>query len=122
MRSLQKLDVTFTVTYRLEAVEKRGNQLIAHVGSDYGGVSKQRIVDQVVINHGTLPLDDLYFELKPRSTNLGAVSYDELLAGSPQSLSSNPNGTYQVFRIGDAVSARNTHAAIYDGLRLAKDI
>ena len=40
MRSLQKLDVTFTVTYRLESVEKNGNQLIAHVGSDYGGVSQ----------------------------------------------------------------------------------
>ncbi|MBO6803935.1 MAG: NADH:flavin oxidoreductase, partial [Thalassospira sp.] len=34
MRSMQKLDTTFTVTYRLEAVEKQGNQLIAHVGSD----------------------------------------------------------------------------------------
>jgi hypothetical protein len=35
---------------------------------------------------------------------------------------SNPAGTYQLFRIGDAVSARNTHAAIYDALRLVKDI
>ena len=73
MRSLQKLDVTFTVTYRLEAAEKNGNQLIAHVGSDYGGVAKQREVDQVVVNHGTIPLDDLYFELKPGSSNLGEV-------------------------------------------------
>ena len=39
MRSMQKLDVTFTVTYRLAAVEKDGNHLTAHVGSDYGGVS-----------------------------------------------------------------------------------
>src|SRR5690606_25406039 len=29
MRNLQKLDVTFTVTYRLEAVERQGNQLLA---------------------------------------------------------------------------------------------
>ncbi|TGT38606.1 N-methylproline demethylase, partial [Mesorhizobium sp. M8A.F.Ca.ET.167.01.1.1] len=36
MRSLQKLDVTFTVTFRLESVEKNGNQLVAQVGSDYG--------------------------------------------------------------------------------------
>ena len=34
----------------------------------------------------------------------------------------NPAGTYRLFRIGDAVAARNTHAAIYDALRLAKDI
>ncbi len=122
MRSLQKLDVTFTVTYRLESAEKSGNQIIAHVGSDYGGVTKQRLVDQIVINHGTIPLDDLYFELKPGSKNLGEVSYDGLLSGSAQSIERNPAGTYQLFRIGDAVAARNTHAAIYDALRLAKDI
>ncbi|HEV7307663.1 NADH:flavin oxidoreductase [Ensifer sp.] len=122
MRSLQKLDVTFTVTYRLEAAEKSGNQIIAHVGSDYGGVARQQTFDQIVVNHGTIPLDDLYFELKPGSRNLGEVSYDALIAGTPQSVEHNPKGAYQLFRIGDAVAARNTHAAIYDALRLAKDL
>jgi 2,4-dienoyl-CoA reductase-like NADH-dependent reductase (Old Yellow Enzyme family)/thioredoxin reductase len=122
MRSMQKLDTTFTVTYRLEAVEKQGNQLVAHIGSDYGGVDKQRVVDQIVVNHGTIPLDDIYFDLKPGSTNLGEMSHDQLLAGQPQSVVRNPDGAYQLFRIGDAVSARNTHAAIYDALRLLKDV
>ncbi len=122
MRSMQKKDVTFTVTYRLEAVEKDGNELVAHIGSDYGGVAKQRRFNQVVINHGTRPLDDIYFELKPLSTNLGEMSNDQLAAGVPQSVASNPEGDFQLFRIGDAVSARNTHAAIYDALRLMKDI
>ncbi|AUX75324.1 MULTISPECIES: NADH:flavin oxidoreductase [Sinorhizobium] len=122
MRSLQKLDVTFTVTYRLEAVEKSGNELVAHVGSDYGGVNKQRTFDQVVINHGTIPLDELYFELKPASSNLGEISHDQLIAGRPQTVWRNADGKFQLFRIGDAVSARNTHAAIYDALRLLKDI
>lgn len=122
MRSLQKLDATFTVTFRLESAEKQGNQIIANVGSDYGGVSKQRVVDQIVINHGTIPLDELYFELKPLSKNLGETSYDQLLAGEPQSVARNAEGKFQLFRIGDAVAARNTHAAIYDGLRIAKDL
>ncbi|MGV3551778.1 oxidoreductase [Rhizobium sp.] len=122
MRSLQALDVTFTVTYRVDAVEKDGNQLVAHVGSDYGGIARRQTVDQVVINHGTIPLDDLYFELKPRSANLGAVDYDALISGKAQSVAANPAGRYQLYRIGDAVAARNTHAAIYDALRLLKDI
>ncbi|ARO34117.1 N-methylproline demethylase (plasmid) [Rhizobium sp. NXC14] len=122
MRSLQKYDVTFTVTYRLEAVEKSGNQLVAHIGSDYGGIARQHSYDQIVVNHGTIPLDELYFELKPKSKNLGEVSHDQLLQGQPQSVIRNPEGKFQLFRIGDAVAARNTHAAVYDGLRIAKDI
>ncbi|MGO7581515.1 FAD-dependent oxidoreductase [Rhizobium ruizarguesonis] len=122
MRSLQKHDVTFTVTYRLEAVEKSGNQLVAHVGSDYGGIARQHSFDQIVVNHGTIPLDELYFELKPGSSNLGEMSHDQLISGEPQSIIRNPDGKFQLFRIGDAVAARNTHAAVYDGLRIAKDI
>jgi N-methyl-L-proline demethylase len=122
MRSLQKLDVTFTVTYRLESVTKSGNQLQAHIGSDYGGVAKKRTFDQIVVNHGTLPLDELYFELKPSSVNHGEVSHDELIGGAAQTVVRNPAGKFRLFRIGDAVAARNIHAAIYDGLRLAKDI
>ena len=122
MRSLQKLDVTFTVTFRLEDVARDGNGLVAVLGSDYGGVRKERQVDQVVINHGTIPLDDLYFELKPLSSNLGAVDYSALIAGKPQSARRNSDGKFALYRIGDAVSARNTHAAIYDALRLMKDL
>ena len=122
MRSLQKLDTTFTVTYRALAAQRDGNRIVVRVGSDYGGVEQTRVVDQLVINHGTLPLDDLYFDLRPQSRNGGEVSYDELLSGQPQSVTRNPDGAFQLFRIGDAVSARNTHAAIYDALRLVKDI
>jgi hypothetical protein len=122
MRSLQKQDVVFTVTYRLEAAAREGNLLKAVIGSDYGGIRKERLYDQIVVNHGTIPLDDLYFDLKPLSRNRGEVSYDDLVVGRPQETVSNPEGSFQLFRIGDAVSARNTHAAIYDALRLMKDL
>ena len=39
-----------------------------------------------------------------------------------QAVATNPDGAFQLFRIGDAVSARNIHAAIYDALRLVKDV
>ncbi len=121
MRSLQARDTTFTVTWRLMAVERDGNQLRAVLGSDYGGVRRDRKVDQVVVNHGTLPLDELYFALKPASRNLGQVDYEALATGAGQGLEPNPGGAFRLFRIGDAVAARNTHAAIYDALRLVKD-
>jgi 2,4-dienoyl-CoA reductase-like NADH-dependent reductase (Old Yellow Enzyme family)/thioredoxin reductase len=122
MRSLQKLDTVFTVTYELEAVQREGNLLKCTVGSHYGGVAQERLVDQVVVNHGTLPLDELYLELKPLSSNKGEVDYEALISGKAQTVRSNPDGAFQLFRIGDAVEARNTHAAIYDALRLVKDL
>ena len=122
MRNLQDKDVTFTVTRRLLNVVRDGNQLTATIGTDYSDLKTEKSYDQVVVNYGTLPLDDLYFDLKPLSVNGGAVDHDALIAGNPQTISRNPEGSFQLFRIGDAVSARNTHAAIYDALRLMKDI
>ena len=69
-----------------------------------------------------MPLDDLYFELKPFSSNVGAIDYEALVKGQRQAVLRNGEGEFQLYRIGDAVSARNTHAAIYDALRLMKDI
>ncbi len=122
MRSLQKLDVTFTVTFRLEDVERDGNHLRAVIGSDYGGVQKIRNFDQVVINHGTRPMDELYLALKPHSRNNGEIDYNALIEGQIQNAVANAESNFVLYRIGDAVAARNTHAAIYDALRLMKDI
>jgi len=122
MRSLQRRDATFTVTWRLTSVVRVGNMLRAILGSDYGDMTRDRMVDQVVVNHGTRPLDDLYFALKPLSCNLGEVDYEALSTGAPQDLAPNPAGRFRLFPIGDAVASRNTHAAIYDALRLVKDL
>jgi 2,4-dienoyl-CoA reductase-like NADH-dependent reductase (Old Yellow Enzyme family)/thioredoxin reductase len=122
MRVLQGKNVTFTVTYRLRAVARAGNALSAVVGSDYIEMAERRTVDQVVVNHGTVPLDELYHVLKPLSVNLGEVDYEALIAGRAQAVRRNPAGRFQLYRIGDAVAARNTHAAIYDALRLVKDL
>lgn len=122
MRTLQDKDVTFTLTRRLLGVEPSGNKLTAIIGTDYSDLCDKKEYDQIVLNYGTLPLDDLYFELKPLSSNGGAVDQDALIDGKPQTIVRNKKGTFQLFRIGDAVSARNTHAAIYDALRLVKDL
>jgi hypothetical protein len=122
MRTLQDKDVTFTITRRLLGVAQSGNKLTATIGTDYSDHTATKDYDQVVVNYGTLPLDDLYFDLKPLSLNEGAVDHDALIAGQTQSMTRNPAGAFQLFRIGDAVSARNTHAAIYDALRLVKDL
>ena len=124
MRTLQVLDTTFTPTFRLVALRREGDELVASVESDYTRVGKERRVDQVVVNFGTLPMDDLYESLKPLSNNQGMVDYDKLIVGDPQPIvaSDDTGAGFQLFRIGDAISHRNTHAAIYDALRLVKDL
>ncbi|UWQ49953.1 NADH:flavin oxidoreductase [Leisingera caerulea] len=122
MRVLQDKDVSFTVARRLLGITRSGNRLTAAIGTDYSGHVYRAEYDQVVVNYGTLPLDDLYFALKEHAANRGEVDHGALIAGRPQAVAANPDGRFQLFRIGDAVSARNTHAAIYDALRLMKDI
>jgi N-methyl-L-proline demethylase len=110
--------VRVTINTRLISVARDGNRLVATLGSPYGTRTETRTVDQVVVEHGTLPLADVYFELKPHSINRGAVDYPALKVGPV------PSGQqgFRLFRIGDAVASRNIHAAIYDALRLASSL
>ena len=122
MKALQDKEVTFTLARRLLNVEREGNRLKATIGTDYSNYTTTALYDQVVINYGTQPLADLYFDLKPLSINEGALDHDALIRGEAQSIQRNTSGKFSLYRIGDAVSSRNTHAAIYDALRLVKDI
>jgi len=111
-------DVRLTLALRLAGVRRRDGRLVATLSSDYTDRTVERLVDHVVVEHGTIPNDDLYFDLVAGSSNLGEVDQPALLAGTPQTVRTNPGGSYQLFRIGDAVASRNIHAAIYDALRL----
>ena len=110
--------VKITISKRLKAVRQEGSELVAQIGSDFSSRTEERRVEQIFVEHGTLPLDELYFELKTESLNLGEMDYTALIEGKPQQLIKNPTGNFSLFRIGDAVSSRNIHAAIYDAMRL----
>ena len=62
----------------------------------------------------------LYHGLKAGSVNRGRTDQGALLRGEPQPF--DLSGGYTLHRIGDAVAGRNIHAALYDALRLCKDI
>ncbi len=118
MRAFHEAGVKVTINTRVTAVRRDGNALIATLGSDYApGWSEERRVDQVVVEHGTAPMDDLYFALKPQSRNLGAVDYAALVGEGDLFPKANPDGAFTLYRIGDAVASRNIHAGIYDALR-----
>ena len=118
LKSLYGNDVTITLNQRLTGITREDDGFCATIYNEYTDQSTQRRVDQVVSDNGTLPANELYFDLKPESINLGEVDQSALLAGAPQNQTNNPDGAYQLFRVGDSITSRNIHAAIYDALRL----
>src|SRR5581483_591121 len=117
-KSFYRAKVTQSLNLRLQGLERDGNQIVARFKNDYDKSTSERRFDQVIACHGSLPADGLYFDLKAQSRNRGEIDYDALIARQPQQIASNPQGTFQLFRVGDAVACRNIHAAIYDSLRL----
>lgn len=121
-RAFNEHSVRITLNQRVLAVRQELGRLCVEIGSDHSSHVEARHVDYVISDRGTVVNADLYFELKPESTNLGAVDYGAFVSGDLQSIVRNEKGSFQLFRIGDAVSGRNIHAAIYDGLRLMKGL
>jgi hypothetical protein len=121
LRNLYKKGTIFTADHYLRRVYREGNRLVAVLLNDYTQEEEEREVDQVVAEGGTLPRDELYFALKPHSTNLGEVDPRALRDNRWVPVMNNPKGVFHLVRVGDAVASRNIHAAIYDSLRLAKD-
>ncbi len=122
IRALSLADATITLNLRLERIQRRGNAVAGTFFDEYSRRHVVKEADQIVVDHGTAPVAELYFELKPGSINLGEIDYAALLKGEPQTVVRNPDGRYRLFRIGDAVASRNIHAAVYDAIRLMKDI
>ena len=60
-------------------------------------------------NTGTMPNDELYLALKPQSRNGGEVDHMALIGGGRLCPERNPEGRFDLFRIGDAIASRNIH-------------
>ena len=104
-RAFSRADAKITLNLRLEQVARRGNRVVGTFLDEYGKRRIEKEADMIVVEHGAVPLDELYFELKPGSLNLGAVDYAAMIAGRPQTMVKNPAGAYRLFRIGDASRA-----------------
>ena len=120
--SLAQSGVRMGVLRRLLAVERQGDDFIAHLGMDGSDLVETRRVSAVVAEMGTTPVRELYDGLLSQSSNLGEVDLKNLIRSRPQTAVRNPDGKFQLFRIGDAVASRNVHAAMLDAARLCRAI
>ena len=121
LATFYSMGVRLTPDHRLRSVDAEGNRPRAVLRNEYNDVEEARVVDQVVVEHGTLPAAELFHELAPMARNGGELDIDALVAGRPRAIALNGDGGFVLFRVGDAVASRNIHAAIYDSLRLCKE-
>ena len=120
-RSLYEKEVIMTSDLALHRVYREGGSLVAVLENEYTGAQEERVVDQVVVENGVRPDESLYYALKAESRNKGQTDLEALYAIQPQPCLSESGEGFLLFRLGDCTAPRNTHAAIYDALRLCKD-
>ena len=119
LRELYRLGVVLSPNLELIEICAEGNRRVAVLRNTMTGAEEERAVDHVLVERGTLPVDGLYHALKPLSANRGQLDLDALTTGRAQPV---PAAGFSLFRIGDAVAGRNIHAALFDALRLGKDL
>ena len=122
MTELYKAGVTISPDMRLVRLSRTGNRLAAELRNTYSGAKSVCEVDQVIGDYGTLPNTSLYEELKPFSRNLGELDLQALAAARRQTIDRNPSAAFFLYRIGDAWTGRNIHAAMLDAMRVCLDL
>ncbi len=121
LKRFYEKDVIVTVNLSLHEVYREGEHLVAVLRNEFTDQAEERVVDQVVVENGVRPVETLYFELKPHSRNRGQIDLERLSQGQPQP-PSEAVGEFVLYRVGNCVSPRDIHAAIYDAIRLCKDL
>lgn len=108
--------VTTVFEERLARVSRDGNRLTATFVSEMTGGEIARSADQIIVEHGTEPVDEVFHALKGESLNDGVTDIDALISGRAQPRAGVAG--FELYRIGDALSSRSIHAAMLDACRL----
>lgn len=122
LRDIARQGVSFACFQDLVRVSQAGTRKAVYLRHTLTGEPSIRFVDHVVVEQGIAPLDRLYHQLKPGSRNLGQLDQAAMVAGRAPLVPVQQAGDYLLARIGDAVAGRNIHAALYDALRVCKDL
>ncbi|ABL73011.1 oxidoreductase [Paracoccus denitrificans] len=118
-KRVSELGIGVMVEARLVGVERRGDRLLAQFRHELTDRACEIGAAQVVIESGTIPVDDLYHELRDRAANLGVTDIADMIAADDRPDMTGPAGNGPVLhRIGDSVASRDIHSAIYDAYRI----
>jgi len=120
MRELYQNGTPMYPDKRLVRAVRNGHRIEATFVNEYTGVEEVMACDRLVIERGTIPMDEFYNDLRAGSRNDGVTDLDAFVVADRQTLSLNPDGHYDLHRIGDAISSRDIHAGMLDAMRLCR--
>jgi 2,4-dienoyl-CoA reductase-like NADH-dependent reductase (Old Yellow Enzyme family) len=103
----------------LKSVRREGAGLVATLMNDLTDTPVEIKTDQVVVERGTFPVDEVFRELQEGAVNRGVTDIDALIHIEPQPFEVGDDDGYLLYRVGDAVSSRSVHAALLDAFRIA---
>ena len=117
-------DVRTTVLHRLVEIERRDRRLVVRLqveGAQGGGRAGRSTPSSS--STARSPVADALRRpgCRGRSTS-GRSTCRTCSASRQQSARPNPDGRFELYRVGDAVASRNIHAAILDSFRLCSAI
>ena len=122
LRDLTQQHVSFRPFSEIQKIEAEGSTKHVYLRHVLTGDIEHTVFDHVIIEQGTEAQCDLYTALKPLSSNNGQLDQTALLKGLFPFIPNNHKGGFYLARIGDAVAGRNIHAALFDALRVCKDL
>ena len=120
LRNLHNQGAAIMPDRALTGLRTERGRLVASLRHAFARSHEDVVTDVVIADLGTVSLDSLFHELVEQSSNYGEYDHEALIALRPQPRDANPAGRFQLFRIGDAHSARDIHAALLDANRLCR--
>ena len=117
-KRFQQFGVPIHIDLHIAAVEQVGDKLKATFKHELTDTLHTFTASRVIIEQGTTPTADLYHALRDQACNKGVTHINTLIAGDPQPERGKWESGFELHRIGNAVSSRSIHAAVFDALRL----
>jgi NADPH-dependent 2,4-dienoyl-CoA reductase/sulfur reductase-like enzyme len=108
---------------RLVQAARQGDGIAAKFRHELTGTETEICAAQLVVERGTAPVEDVYQDLRDRSVNNGVTDI-ALMTGAKTKGCNNPRiaGSFELYRIGDAVASRDIYSSIYEAYRLCSQL
>jgi NADPH-dependent 2,4-dienoyl-CoA reductase/sulfur reductase-like enzyme len=108
---------------RLVKAARQGNGIAATFRHELTGAETEMTAAQLIVERGTVPMEDTYQDLRARSANNGVTDM-ALMTGAETKGDDVPQsaGSFVLHRIGDAVASRDIYSSIYEAYRLCSQL